>query len=288
MHYFMHGESKKTAYEEALNKVEKLYSSPLILSQAASLIQKPEIQIEDVVKLINADAALTADIIKMSNSPTYSFGERVGNLSGAIKRIGFGRVTRIIGLSVLKKMSQSDLSHYKIAQNDFWEESISMAIIMEMLGVYGGLNPSDTYTMGLLHNIGKIVLNQIMEDNGLDVFWDGSKSVDEWEKEVIGFTYPYAGAMLLKRWRFPETTCHPILYQLHSPKEKVPWKMHTCIYFGKQIIGIAGKGFRNANTDFSGIEQNLTAMGIELGSMGEIMEMSRQHFLEIKNTVDAI
>jgi HD-like signal output (HDOD) protein len=275
-------------YEEALNKIESLYSSPKILTIVGNKIQDPTVEVNDLIALIKVDAALTADIIQISNSSSYAFTIKSSSLSDAIKRIGFGMITRLIGLSISKSMAYSGLNHYKITAVQYWEDSISQAIMMELLAARCRIIQADAYTIGLMNNVGKVVLNEIMNKFNLDDQRGATESLEDWEKRTIGFTSAYAGAMILKRWNFPTKTCHPILYQHNPPKKSVSWPLHTCLYLTGKILEKTGIGFANADVSFDELSDIIDLLGIQKESVPEIIKEARESFLEITQSLQVV
>jgi len=218
-------------YESALDAVSSLNSAPQILARVSSMLRDPNVDIEDIVNLVKTDAGTTAEIIRISNTAYYGSQFKVNSLMQSIGRVGFMEIKRLIGMCLSKDLFFQELSHYGIPAETYWKESMSVAIVLEQLAQEHEGDETDAYTIGLLHLVGRLAINQIMDDVGSSVKWDTMLPLVEWENETLGFTYAFAGGMLLKKWGFSEDITYPIFYQLHKPVSENANSMHTYLYF---------------------------------------------------------
>jgi hypothetical protein len=89
---------------------------------------------------------------------------------------------RILNLAVAKIVSSRDLGCYGIIASDFWAESLFNGLFMQELAKATGENdPEEAYTAGLLRFIGRLAINQTIENLHSGIFWDGSESLTDWE-----------------------------------------------------------------------------------------------------------
>lgn len=197
-------------YLQAIAKVEALHSTPEVLAKVASKVRDPNSDIEDIVEILRTDAALTADIVRLSNSAYYGTTTPIRNVAQAMARIGFNEVLRLVNLCIAKSVFNKDLDCYGIRARDYWATGVSCGLLMEELAHLHGENPSDAYTLGVMHATGRVVINQILQDFGMGLFWDTRIPLEEWERREVGYDYAFAGAELLRRWKFPEDFCQTI------------------------------------------------------------------------------
>lgn len=281
--------SENQAYEEALNTIEALNPAPQILAKAQQLLRDPSVEIGDVEAIIKSDPSLTTDIIRISNSAFYGYETKASNLHEAIHRIGFGEIIRLIGLSISKTLLNQGLSHYNIPQDDYWANSISVALIMEHLAQSRMQSGDDAYTVGLLHAVGRIVINQLMDDFKLDTVWDGRQPIHEWEAEHVGFSFAYAGAMILKRWDFSTKMTHPILYQLNTPKPELGWSLHSYLYFARKVV--ARTGVELLRLDFKLDPEMKTLMlmlSLQEDELKTMLKSIQEKFISIKTSLSGL
>jgi HD-like signal output (HDOD) protein len=200
------------------------------------LLQTPNVNIDSVVDLIKNDPALSVDLIRISNSALYSRGRECVDLSAAIQRLGIREVLRVIALSLGKNIFGKGLTNYGVTADEYWSSSVMSAILMEELANRLDVDMPDGYITGILHGIGRVVINQLLEDIGWSWFEDTSKPLEFWEVDTVGFTHASAGAIVLKEWGFPDNICEAITHQLDSAMDVSPKTLQGQLRFAVQLI----------------------------------------------------
>jgi HD-like signal output (HDOD) protein len=210
--------SMKADIEKTVAVVSELNPSAQLLSQAQQILRNPEAEVTDLEAVLKSDAAISSDIIRMSNSVLFSFPEPSRDLSTSIKRLGFNEIRRMLGIAISKQVFAKDLEYYKITVDQFWSESVSSALLMEGLGKTLQLNPQECYLVGLMSPVGKMVINEALKPLGEEAAYDGSEDLSDWERRVAGVSHAYAGFKLLTVWDFPEDIATAVGEQYHRSK----------------------------------------------------------------------
>lgn len=272
-------------YEKALDTVEKLHPAPQVLAKANTKMQDPNVEVYDIVELLKSDASLTTDIIRLSNSAYYGFEVECTNLSSAISRVGFREVIRLIGLSIAAKLLNEDLKHYDIPAEAYWADCVTSALLMEGLALYGGDKPQDAYIVGLLHSVGMIVINKIMDNFDLETVWDKGIPVQDWEREQLGFNHSFAGASILKRWNFPNDICHPILHQFKTPTDPRNDYLQYSLYYTNLLREQVGFGIQSTDWDTGEFDDLLKNLQMTKEDMDDLIGAARESFDTIKTNI---
>lgn len=210
------------AYRGAIRKIQRLYSIPEVLSKALRLVKEPDVNIESIGKLVSQDAALVADVIRLSNSAIYSRGESCVDLQLALQRLGLDEVVRVIELSMSKHIFGKGLTHYGFTAGQYWRTSVLAAVLMEHFAFVHGIDAPEAYTIGILHALGRVLINEVLEEEKSTLPWDRKGSLENWEVSRVGFTQAEAGALLLREWSFPKAIVTPIENQLGPTRVTTP------------------------------------------------------------------
>lgn len=192
----------KESYRKALQKVEDLHGNMAVLARLGAMLREPNTGTEDVVRLLQTDGALCANIIRISNSTLYGFGTRSLNVHEALAKVGYNRVLSLVGAALSKRLFMNDLSAYGLSANDYWGYSYFCAVLLERQAFRLGADADDAYLLGLLHAIGRVVINELLIRTKIEVYWDRSIPSEEWEDILVGFRYDEAGAHVLRSWKF--------------------------------------------------------------------------------------
>ncbi len=272
----------KEQFLEAILKIERFSPAPRVLSKALKLLRDPNADLDDIVNLIRADAALAADIIRGSNSAFYGAGERVSSLDRALQKIGFREGIRLLNTAVAHLAAGRNLGSYGIAAEDFWAESLFQGLLVEALAAEtSDVSPDDAHTAGLLRYIGRLAINQSIEDLGGGLFWDGDEPVEAWEMESVGFTQEHAGAILLKHWQFPDLTVQAIEFQRDPGLAPEPNWLAKALAFSAAVLPPGSESAR--------FGEILTVTGAQIGEHTFVRESGLaidriEHCIEVART----
>jgi len=205
----------KDQFLAAIMQIERFSAAPVILSSALELLRDPQSDIESIAELVGRDSALVADIIRCANSAYYGGGSS-SNIGDAVQKIGLKETIRILNVAVARIVSNRDLGCYGIHGSDFWAESLFNGLFIQALAKETGeADPDEAYTAGLLRFIGRLAINQTLENLHGGLFWDGSEPITHWELENVGLAQAEAGAILMATWHFPQRIVQAIGAQDH-------------------------------------------------------------------------
>ncbi|MEN8304160.1 MAG: HDOD domain-containing protein [Campylobacterota bacterium] len=195
--------------EEILKKIKQLPPLPESAMQIEAVYQNPDSSFNDMVKILEKDPLLTADILKAANSPLYGFSREINAISQAVGLFGMGTVRGFALASIVKKSFSLDLSPYGISNDMFSALSKKQHGLMtswclrkenKLLGV---LSPA-----AFLVEIGKVLIaQQVMADSKEEAFRDALanlQDVEAAEREVVGVDTPEVSATIFAQWKFEE------------------------------------------------------------------------------------
>ena len=164
--------------ETLLNVVKNLPAAPQILAQLGRLLLDINSDLSDIAHLLKRDAALTAQIIRISNSAVYNTGLPFASLEEALARVGYTEVYRITGFAVVAQLADQHLPLYGMSGVQLRENALLTALIMEAAASGAGLDAREAYTAGLLRSTGKIALDRLFK--GRRIVFAGGRGVKIW------------------------------------------------------------------------------------------------------------
>lgn len=193
--------------EDILKKIKQLPPLPESAIQIEAVYQNPESTFSDMVKILEKDPLLTADILKAANSPLYGFSREINAISQAVGLFGMGTVRGFALASIVKKSFSLDLSPYGIDSEMFSQLSKKQHALTtswclkketKLLGI---LSPA-----AFLAEIGKVLIaQQIIAEKSQEQFMNAMTSlqnVEAAEREVVGVDTPEVSATIFEHWRF--------------------------------------------------------------------------------------
>lgn len=194
--------------ERVLARVGDLPAMPETVAEVLRLADDPDVEMGKIGDVISRDPALTAKILRVSNSSYYGMRQYVGTIKLALVILGVREVRNIVlGVSLFESM-RSETSE-DVLTTEYWTHCFSAASMCKDLGNRLKLKlQGEDFVAGLLHDIGKMVLCRQLGDDYANLFrrskGDPTRLL-ELEVAELEFTHAEVGAALCARWNLPKT-----------------------------------------------------------------------------------
>jgi len=173
---------------------------PEMALKAVDVINSKDASLQDVSTLINADAGLTSKIISLANSSYYRAVKPIQELKYAIGRIGLRDSANLILMHTTSGVFNTKDPLFKKRQHHLWEQSLATACSARLIGkLVEHPQPERLYAIGMLNDIGKMLLLQVLMELATARDDITEQSIDD-TLESLNITF---GVALLKRWKFP-------------------------------------------------------------------------------------
>ncbi|WP_414661210.1 HDOD domain-containing protein [Horticoccus sp. 23ND18S-11] len=192
---------------EALLRVARTLPADLrVLSKLGEMLQDVNAELDDISSLLCRDVALSAGIVRISNSVMFSGAGRVSSIQEAVNRVGFSEILRLVGTATTGRFTEGALDFYGISADTLRANMLYGAFAAEALARPAGIDPRTAYTAGLLRTLGFIVFDRscrgvVKPDQA---FGKGPwTAYAGWEESLAGMNSCEISAMLLDEWKFP-------------------------------------------------------------------------------------
>ena len=173
---------------------------PEVALRVRDAVEKEMSSANEIANIIASDAALSARMLQVANSPLYRGRVTIDNLQMAVARLGVRLVRSLVVSLIMQQMFQatSDLLDAKF--HKIWEESVQIAAISRVLSYnLSHLDKEQAMLAGLIHNIGALPILAMAETR--DELIQDEAELDR----VINALSPQIGQRILKMWDFPES-----------------------------------------------------------------------------------
>ena len=233
--------------ESVVNQIQSLPTLPQVVHKVISMVENPGVSSAELAKTISLDASLVSIILKVVNSAFYGLPRKISTLTQATVILGFNTIKNIVLTASVFTAFEGGGTSNRFDRKKFWEHSISCAVACKVLSkrIRLGL-PEEAFVAGLIHDIGKIVLDQFLHDKFeevLDVVDAKDISFRLAEKDVLGVDHTQIGEWLCDKWRFPKQVQESVQFH-HSPLlAESHKKMVAIVHLGNAISRLEGIGF---------------------------------------------
>jgi two-component system cell cycle response regulator len=202
-----------TTLLNAIINSEALPSMPVVAFKVLELCRQEDIELDDVAEVIAKDPALTAKMLKVSNSSMFGMSKKVGTLDQAMKVLGLRTVKIMaLGFSLVDSLKQD--SGIGFDYPGYWRRSMSTAVAARQIAERSGdVRRDEAFVGGMLCDIGMMAVERHPDGIYRPVVEllrrDGGR-IHEVEMSLLGITHAQLSALMLAKWSMPELLCHAV------------------------------------------------------------------------------
>jgi HD-like signal output (HDOD) protein len=172
---------------------------PEIALQVREVAEDVTSRISDLTHILGRDAALSARIIKVANSPLIRASIPVSDIDTAVSRLGINLTSNLAMGLAMEQMFQATSDVVDKHMRSCWSKSIEIAASSQVLARhFTNLQPGQALLAGLTHQIGKLPILAFAENN--ESLLNDSFALSK----VLSVLHPPLGSYILKRWNFPK------------------------------------------------------------------------------------
>jgi putative nucleotidyltransferase with HDIG domain len=208
--------------EQILEQTRAVPALPSSATRILAMIQDPDASMSDIMDIIAVDPGLTTDFLRLANSAYFAGPRRISSLRDAGVLLGTARIQQLVIASAVFPLVMPPLKGYDLPPGELLDHMVAVAIGAEELAkALQRAAPPWTFTAGLLHDIGKIVLGTFVEVDCqpiVQLAFQQGVSFEEAERQVLGVDHAEVGADLLAQWQFPEDIVQVVRWH-HQPEQ---------------------------------------------------------------------
>jgi putative nucleotidyltransferase with HDIG domain len=231
---------------EIISQVKELPMVPETARKLVTMLNQPETHRDELIQTLRCDNVLTAKLLRVCNSAHAGLKDPVSSIDQAVLILGDHAIFRMVCAIGFGGAMGFALPSYAVEANGLWGHSLSIGMGAEYLTeveAYGNFHPSVAFTAGLLHDIGKLVLNQIFTPKCRAeirvLISQNSLSRFEAEKVVLGANHAEVGACLLQKWNLPEMIIEAVANH-HAPIVQPVAQLSAVIYLANCAFHLSG------------------------------------------------
>jgi len=217
-------EDKKTIEnsipDKIMEKVSSFPSMPRAGVKLRALLAETDVSLDEIEGILRHDPGLAANVLRLANSAFFGVPRKVGNLKHAVALLGVKRFAQIAVSACMSKTMDKAVEGYGLSPGALWLHSIAVSNTAETLAKYKKVDESnDVFTPALLHDMGKIVLGEFLQEESQKIknLVDGGVPSDIAENMVLGTDHAEVGALILHRWSFPNDLVEAVRWH-HNPE----------------------------------------------------------------------
>jgi putative nucleotidyltransferase with HDIG domain len=256
-----------------------------VAAKVMDLIGDPAVTAKDLERVILRDQATTARVLRVANSAFYGLRGEVSTLSRAIVILGFNTLRSVILTGVSEALHVRKGSCFK--DRILWEHSVAVALAARTIAQECGYPAAEeAYVGGLLHDIGKVVLDANLAheyEQVIESVYNEGRSFLDAENDVLGFDHAEVGGLVVRRWNLA-APLHEAVRLHHQPVDaEVDPVLCAIVSLANSLCVKLGIGpERDSDLDLARLDSAL-ALTLETERLGGIATVLRKRLDEEKS-----
>jgi len=235
--------------EQIVSEVKHLPSAPKVLPRLKRLLQDSNSSMREIVLLVRLDAAIAARVLQVSNSAYYNKGLRCHTVDEAVNRVGYDLVYELVSYAVASQVLVRPLEVYGVEADAIWRQSVACALAAERIALITGEDSNVAYTVGLLHRIGMVAINEwaLRQQPQLRLLGQAFPvEFTQSERATLGCTQADVGAALLRDWDFSPDMTEPVRWQYAPRSAALSLRMASLLYAARWVRSVVCDESRQA------------------------------------------
>jgi len=194
--------------KEALGYLEDMDQFRTRQFELQKLLTDPRSQLTDLSKIITSDPLLTTKVLKMANSPYFGFTQKIDSIGHALMILGLQNVKNIMYREGLRGIFDAGSPQNKTEVAELWRHSNLVCVCAQHFhDLFEGLNRGTLFTLGIVHDIGKLIMMNHLRKTGQKISAADLYPIDIFiaeEDRLFGINHAVIGGIALENWNFSE------------------------------------------------------------------------------------
>jgi putative nucleotidyltransferase with HDIG domain len=219
---------------------------PEVMFKVQQMIRHPGTSPAQLARTIETDPSMMAGILKVANSAYYGFRGKVSTIQHASALFGTRRLAELITAISAGGVLGRSMEGYGFKAGDMWRHSVAVACTASEIATAVGSDAADSaYMAGLLHDLGKIILDPYVRER--KVLFDHyfsfhpESTVQDAERDILGFDHAVIAAIICRNWSLPRSIAFGIRHH-HQPSSAGDHQLSHIVHLADHITIQAGMG----------------------------------------------
>ena len=275
---------RKPTQDDIYSSIRTIQPIPQIALKIIRMMNVGNYNMNEVANEIKKDQIITAAVIRLCNSSYFGLKEKIDSINRALILLGEKYLFKMIISAALERSFSNVKQGYSLCKGGLFQHSLGTAILSEELARFTGIvQPEIAYTAGLLHDIGKVVLDQYI--SSIYTFFYRRTQIDmieivEVEKEMLGYTHTEAGSLLGESWSLNERLIDTIRHHHHPEHASVDSELTHVVYLADLLMSKFQAGHELQSLDRGNLSLRLKKIGLVPSQFSTIVDLIPHKILE--------
>ncbi len=176
---------------------------PMVAAKVIQLVESGKANADEIAKAVSSDPAVSARVLKISNSAFYGRQRKIQTLTESVVILGHNTLKGLVVAASLKEIYKPS----GLIENMLWEHSFGTGVAARIVAGHTRQAGSDeAFMAGLFHDIGKVIMNFREKEKFrlvMERCYNEMVPFEEVEQAFFPYTHAELGAFVLEKWNLP-------------------------------------------------------------------------------------
>lgn len=251
------------AIEEAIRQLKPI---PQVALKILRLMDQNRFDIGPIADEIRKDQVITGRMLQLANSAMFGAKRNITSLDHAVVYLGQDLMVKIILSAAVQGYFEQSAMGYALCKGGLYYHAVGCAQLAEDLARRtGSEEPGKAYTAGLLHDIGKVVLDQNITAAAPLFYRDLMETKEDVlsiERRLLGMNHAEVGTLLARQWSFPAPLMHAIQFHHKPDLCSDSRQLCTIVYLADVLMSRFHAGLEMERLETKGLTAQLALIGL--------------------------
>lgn len=235
------------ATQEIQRAVRAVRPLPDVAHRVLRIVQDPDYQIDQLVGVVRTDPTLVARVLRLCNSARTGLDTPITSIGDAISYLGSRNLVQLVLVTCSAGMYAGLRGSAYSDPTALWQHSIACAFACQLIAAHTGEAVGTTaFTLGILHDVGKIALSRVADEARLLAIASDADSGRhehvELERRAFGYDHAAAAGFVADHWQLPPTLADALRRHHHDDTVAGADPLPAILHVADQLALRAGIG----------------------------------------------
>lgn len=257
----------------AINAVKPI---PQVALKIMRLMHENKYDVESIANEIRKDQVITARMLQLANSAMFGAKREISSLDHAVVFLGQDLLIKLVLTAAVEGYYEQSKMGYALCKGGVYYHSLGCAHVAEILARKTQREkPAIAYTAGLLHDIGKVVLDEYVA-TAYPLFYrdvmEENDNILNIEQRLLGIDHTVVGSLLARKWSFPKALEKTIRFHHQPHQANVHVELSAIVYLADLLMSRFHTGLEIERMQTGSLHRHLEILGLAHDDFANIVD----------------
>lgn len=257
--------------------INNLKPIPQVALKVLRIVNDGNYDIERIAREVRQDQVISANTIRLANSAMFAKKQKLASLDHALVFLGQNLLIKLVISAAMEGYFKQIGNGYSLCKGGLYFHSIGTALITEKLAeLTGKIHQTHAYTAGLLHDIGKVVLDQLISAR-YPLFYrtlhETESDIIKIENKILGTDHTVIGGLLAEKWSFPPVLACAVMNHHEFMTLGEEAELASLVHIADLLMSRFNTGLELERLDTVNLSDHLNRAGLSKQRLEELIDI---------------